>query len=597
MCGIAGILTPDAPPDRAVLARMLSAQRHRGPDGEGAVVSGPLGLGAVRLAVLDRTAAASQPMTTRSGRFTLAYNGEVYNWRELRRELEGQGLSFRSSGDTEMVLQALGHWGEAALERFDGVFALAFWDDRERRLVLARDRIGVRPLYWAEAGRDLLFASEIKGILASGRVRPSVDGPALAELFRFQNVWSQRTLFSGVLPVPPGAVLSWKDGRRTLRNGWRFDFPGGGTETEAGAVDALRGLLAGAVSRQLASDVPLGCALSGGLDGAALAAEAKAGLPELDTFTVGFGTAGAARPGERAVDERGAARAVSAFLGTRHHEVEVGAMEALDGLPALVRHLEEPRLAASFQNLAGARLARRHVTVVFSGGGGDEVFAGYPWRYAPILGCRDVEAFAKAFSGVWSRVLAPGEEGGFWTAEGLRLVGQGDPEGVLRGLAAEAGDVPPLHRALSVEARTFLPAYCVLEDKLHMAAGAEVRVPLMDWALVDWARKLPEPLRLGPDGGGKRLLRAALAGRLPAETLQAPKRGFVPPLLSWAGDPAWMGKLRGILLDPRTTGRGWIRPEALARDLDALGVGSAAPLQRVWTCLAFETWCREFLEG
>ena len=594
MCGIAGILTGGEAPDPAVLERMLTAQRHRGPDGRGAFRDGPLALGAVRLAVLDRTEAARQPMSTPDGRFTLAYNGEVYNYGVLRHELEGLGERFRSSGDTEVVLRALARWGEGALARLNGAFALALWDARERRLLLARDRVGLRPLYFTEAGGDLLFASEIKGILASGRVKAALDGPALAELFRFQNVWSQRTLFSGVLPVSPGSVLRMKDGRRELSEPFRFDFPGGPPLTEAEAIDGLRARLEAAVTRQLVSDVPVGAALSGGLDGAAVVSEAVRHLPDLRTFTVGFETT--SRKGDRAVDERGAAAGLARSLGTRHAEAVVSPEDAIQDLPALVHHLEEPRLAASFQNLAAARLAAGDVTVLLSGGGGDELFAGYPWRYAPVLETKTPDAFALALGKVWGRVLPPGEEKGFWADGGKRLVAQGDPEGVLRRLAAEAGEVPPLHRMMSVEARTFLPAYCVLEDKLHMATGVEVRSPLLDHELLDWARRLPVSLRIAPDGSGKALLRKALAGRLPEAFLRAPKQGFVPPLLSWCAEEPWRGFLQGTLLKPPFMERGLIRPEAVRKDVEALVAGRPEPLQRVWTCLAFELWCREFLD-
>lgn len=378
-----------------------------------------------------------------------------------------------------------------------------------------------------------------------------------------------------------------EDGRRMLREGWRFRFPGDAGIGEAEGVESLRALLGAAVHRQLASDLPVGSALSGGLDGAAIAMEAR-----LDTFTVGCEEA-FPRRGERALDERPSARALAAHLGTRHHEEAVTPEAALSDLPFLIRHLEEPRLAASFQNLAAARLALRHVTVVLSGGGGDELFAGYPWRYAGIRQAWDEAAFLSS----WTRVLSKEGERGFWTDEGLQLISQGDPEGTLNRLAEEAGDCTPLHRAMSIEASTFLPSYCLLEDKLHMAVGAEVRVPFLDGALVDWAVRLPEALRLSEDGrAGKRLLRAALAGRLPPAAMEAPKQGFVPPLLSWAGREPWMSFLRGTLLGPRCRDRGLIRPEALARDVEALVAGRPEPLQRVWTSLAFELWCRAFLD-
>lgn len=594
MCGIAGILAGGGPVPDGLLGAMLEAQRHRGPQGAGTWVSGPLALGSARLAVLDPSPAAAQPMRTADGRFALAYNGEVYNAPELRRELARQGEHFASTGDTEVVLKALARDGEAALARFNGVFALAFWDARERRLLLARDRLGVRPLYWAESGGHLLFASEIKALLASGLVRPALDGAALAELFRFQNIWSPRTLFAGVHPLEPGAVLRVSGGRRTVSAGWRFDFPADLRIGEAEALEALEARLGAAVARQLAADVSVGCALSGGTDAAAVASEAVRRRPGLPTFTVGYDVP--AGPGERAADERAAAAAVARALGTEHHEVRLDADEALAGLEGLMRALEEPRLAFSYQNLAAARLARSKAVVVLSGGGGDELFAGYAWRYRPLLGAEDPAAFRVAFSGVWSKVMGPGGGTAFWTAEGLRLTGAGDPEGVLASLVAEAGDVPPLSRALSVEARTFLPAYCVLEDKLHMAEGLEIRLPFLDHDLVDWARRLPGALLLSPDAArGKLLLRRLLASRLPPGAAETPKQGFVAPLMGWWRRPPWRPFLETALMEG-LAGRGLIRPAALRRDLDALGAGDAAPLQRVWTCLGLELWCRAFLD-
>jgi len=597
VCGIAGILSPGKPPDAAVLTRMLEAQRHRGPDGQGILLSPPLALGAVRLAVRDAGGASAQPLSSADGRFALAYNGELYNDADLRRELEGEGWRFRSRGDAEVVLAALALKGEAALRSFNGVFALAFWDARQGRLILARDRMGLRPLYRAESGGDLLFASEIKGLLASGRIRAALDGPALAELFTFQNIWSPRTLFAGILPVAPGEVLVAEGGHLVSRGGWRPVFSGSSRLSEADAVEGLRVRLGAAVERQLAAEVPVGLALSGGLDSAAVAWESSRLRPGIPAFTVGFEGISASRSGERAVDEGPVARELAKSLALPLHKIRLGPEEAVRDLQELIRTLEEPRLAASFQNLAAARLARRHVTVVLSGGGGDELFGGYPWRYAPILvGAKDPETFRKAFLAVWARVLKPSQQASFWTGEGLRLVGQGDPEGVLGDLSAGLDDLPPLHRAMTIEAATFLPAYCLLEDRLHMAEGVEVRAPLLDLPLVDWALDLPEGLRLAADGSGKRLLKGAMAGRLPAAILAAPKQGFIPPLLTWASSEPWSGLMRSVLLGEKCRARGLFRPEAVRYDVEALIGGDPRPLHRVWTCLAFELWCREFLD-
>ncbi len=563
MCGIAGVLHCDGEPASiAVLQRMTDAIAHRGPDGAGHVVDGAVGLGHRRLAILDLSPAGSQPMTTPDGRYVVSYNGEIYNFATLRTELETAGWIFRSRTDTEVLLAAWAAWGERALLRFNGMFAFALWDRRERELVLARDRYGIKPLYVAQFGATVVFGSEIKALLAHPAARRVVDTAALLEYFTFQNFFTRRTLFKDVLILPAGSLLRIGAGVPKLpepRLYWDYEFaePAHPTD-EREYLEELDRLFQQAVRRQLVSDVEIGSYLSGGMDSGSITAMAAERVPNLKTFTCGFDLHSASGL-ELQFDERTAAELMSYKFGTEHYEMVLKAGDMERCLPRLAWHLEEPRVGQSYPNFYIAQLASRFVKVVLSGTGGDELFGGYPWRYYRAVVNDDFEHYVDKYYLFWQRLadnhilrrmFAPiaAEVKSVWTRDIFRDVFKRHAEKLTR-------PEDYINHSLYFEAKTFLHGLLLVEDKLSMAHGLETRVPFLDNDLVDFATKLPVRLKLGnldevlrinenepgtktriffnKTNDGKLLLRRMMERHIPHEVTQREKQGFSAPDASW----------------------------------------------------------------
>ena len=560
MCGIAGIFHRNgAPASQAVLHRMTTAIAHRGPDGEGHYVNQSIGLGHRRLSIIDLSPAGHQPMMTPDGRYVISYNGEVYNFQELRLELESQGIQFRSSTDTEVVLHALAKWGVAALGKFNGMFGLALWDNLEKTLLLARDRYGIKPLYFCESGKTLLFGSEIKAILEHPEAPRDVDKEGLLEYFTFQNFFTQRTLFKGIHLLPAGhyATISAEQSLKQTQF-WDFNF----VEPEKASdpqeyVEELHRLFIQAVDRQLVSDVPVGSYLSGGMDSGSITAVAASRLPGMLTFTLGFDLSSASGI-ELTFDERQKSELMSYKFGTEHYEMVLKAGDMERCMNPLVWHLEEPRVGQSYPNYYAARLASKFVKVCLSGAGGDELFGGYPWRYYRAAVNADFEDYIDKYYSYWQRLL-PNTSiekvfSPIWndvkhvsTRNIFRDVFQHHASQLTR-------PEDYINHSLYLEAKTFLHGLLVVEDKLSMAHSLETRVPFLDNDLVDFAMRLPISLKLGNldkvvrlnendsvakrklfqrSTDGKLALRAMMRKLLPAEIVDAEKQGFSSPDATW----------------------------------------------------------------
>lgn len=564
MCGIAGAVNlAGSSIEPSLLRRMTDAIAHRGPDGEGHWHEGPVGLGHRRLAIIDLSDAARQPMFSADQRYVLTYNGELYNYRELRAELEQRGVRFRSASDSEVLLEALAYWGPQAVARFNGMFAFACWDRRERRLLLARDRYGVKPLYYAQQGGSFYFGSEQKAILAAPGFQRRLDKPALLEYFTFQNIFTDRTLLEDIHLLPAGhyATLDLDQPSRGLvrTRYWDYRFrepeqPGGKQEY----LEELDRLFRQAVQRQMVSDVELGAYLSGGMDSGSITAVAAQSFPNLKSFTCGFDLSSASGI-ELAFDERVKAEAMSARFKTEHYEMVLKAGDMERCLPRLAWHLEEPRVGQSYPNYYAAKLASKFVKVVLSGGGGDELFGGYPWRYYRAVVNQDFEHYIDQYYVFWQRlipntvlsqVFAPvwGDVKHVWTRDIFRDVFLTHDNEL---------DRPEdyINHSLYFEAKTFLHGLFVVEDKLSMAHGLEARVPFMDNDLVDFAMQCPVNLKLnnlaevvrlnenepGNKAGlyfqktndGKQLLRDVMRRHIPADIAGAEKQGFSSPDASW----------------------------------------------------------------
>lgn len=562
MCGIAGFLHRDGSPGSPVrLKAMTDVIAHRGPDGEGQFVDGPVGLGHRRLAVIDLTPLGRQPMTTPDERFTLVYNGEIYNFQELRAELTGRGRSFVSRSDSEVLLAAFAEWGLGALRRFNGMFAFAVWDREKRVLTLARDRFGVKPLYWAEVDGCLLFGSEIKALLAHSVLGPEMNLEGLAEYLSFQNFFTDRTLFKHVRLLPQGSYLQATLGGAELKPSefWDFRFAEPATaRSEASYLEEVDHLFRQAVSRQLVSDVEVGSYLSGGMDSGSITALAARQLPWLRTFTVGFDLNSASGV-EMGFDERGAAEFMSYLFKTEHYEMvlKAGDMERI--LPKLAWHMEEPRVGQCYPNFYAAKLASKFVKVVLSGAGGDELFAGYPWRYYRAVVNDNFDQYIDKYFAFWQRLLPEDARqsilGPVWAD--VRHI---DPREIFKSVFHEHASTLTrpedyINHSLYFEAKTFLNGILVVEDKVSMAHGLESRVPFLDNDLVEFAMKLPARTKLGnlaevvrldenePGGkqnryyqrtrDGKLLLRKMMASYIPTQVTDREKQGFSAPDASW----------------------------------------------------------------
>jgi asparagine synthase (glutamine-hydrolysing) len=623
MCGIAGVVNFDgAPVAPELLRQMTDAVKHRGPDGEGQYLQGSIGLGARRLAIIDLSPAGQQPVQNETGELQVVYNGEIYNFRELRRELEAEGHHFRSGTDTEVVVHAYEQWGDESVTRFNGMFAFALWDGRRRRLLLARDRYGVKPLYVWQSRETLVFGSEIKALLRHPAISVRVDRAALLEYFTFQNLFTERTLFDGIRMLPAGHIMSVElDGRVSRTRFWDYQFS---DPCDPGDVDAyeteLHRLFVQAVNRQLVSDVPVGAYLSGGMDSGGITAVASRAIPHLSSFTAGFDLSTASGL-ELHFDERSRAEALSYQFRTEQYEVilKSGDMERV--MPALVWHLEDLRVGQCYPNYYVARLASKFVRVVLAGTGGDELCGGYPWRYyraATSLGEQD---FLERYYGFWQR-LVPNEvihrlfQPEVWDA--IRDVRTIDVmQQVLAGVDGPLERPEDyVNRSMYFECKTFLHGLLVVEDKLSMAHSLETRVPFLDNDLVDFALRVPVRHKLrnldsverldenivGPKNDlyfnrtndGKVLLRRMLTRMLPQRYVEGAKQGFSAPDASWFRGES-IEYVRRLVLDPHARMYEFLRPDTVSELVGQHLRGEHNRRLLVWSLLSFEWWCRTFL--
>jgi asparagine synthase (glutamine-hydrolysing) len=624
MCGITGIANLDgAPVDPRLIVRMTDAIAHRGPDGDGQHTDGAVGLGNRRLAIIDLTEAGAQPMRNDRGDVAITYNGEVYNFRELRAELERAGRQFRSRSDTEVVLRAYEEWGPSFVERLNGMFAFAIWDGRSRELLLARDRYGIKPLYTAQLGSAFLFGSEIKSFLEHPDFRPELSTAHLLEYFTFQNIFSDGTLFRGVMLLPPGHTLRVRlDGSELVRRRyWDFQFaepddPASDDEY----VEELDRLFRQAVKRQLVSDVPVGAYLSGGMDSGSITAVAARALPHLATFTGGFDLTSASGI-ELAWDERHKAEAMSYVFKTEQYETVLKAGDMERCLPALTWHLEDPRVGQSYPNYYIARLASKFVKVALSGSGGDELFAGYPWRYYRAVVNDDFDHYVEKYYRFWHRLIPNSVIRDFFAPDVWSDVSDIRTIDIFRSVLPAREPQSPgeyVNHSLYLEAKTFLHGLLLVDDKLSMAHGLETRVPFLDNDLVDFAQRLPLRLKLrdlanvvkldenepGPKTqkyfeatrDGKLLLRQVMERYVPPQVTEQVKQGFSGPDAAWfRGDS--LDYVRLVIHDPDARMYQFLNPGTVTRLVDEHLTGKENRRLLLWSLLNFESWCRTFLDG
>ncbi len=630
MCGIVG-LSSRSRVDPEALDAAIAAIAHRGPDGHGAFLSddGLTALGHTRLAIIDLSPAGAQPMSSHDGRFVTVFNGEIYNYRDLKRELEARGVRFRGGSDTEVVLEGFALDGPAYLSRLNGIAAIAIYDTRERQLFLARDNLGIKPLYYAETPEGLAFGSEIKPLLELVAVERALDVSAVAKYATFLWCPGEQTPFAGVKKLDPGSAIIVKDGAVTRR--WRWWSPppyAPRTDwTAETCASELRATLEASVDRQMVADVPVGAFLSGGLDSTAVVAAARARGHGIDCFTIN--TSGAEGG---ATDDLPYAREAAAHLGVRLHEVKVDAAALCDGLVEMVGQLDEPLADPACLNVLHiSRLAREHgMKVLLSGTGGDDLFAGYRrhaavaldplWSAVPGLVRRGLAGMASGGAGgsalrrrVAKALAAAAQDGDRRIASVFAWGPLGGVEQLLAAehrhaarpdeifapmdavLAGVAGE-PAVERCLALDQRFFLADHnLIYTDKMAMAAGVEVRVPLIDLEMVDFAARTPTAWKLR-GGVGKWILKQSQRGVLPDRIIDRPKSGFGAPLRLWMKGPM-REATEDLLSETTLRSRGLFDPAAVARLRAADASGAADGSYTLFSLMCVELWCRRFLDS
>ncbi len=601
MCAIAGLYSLSRDPiDPGHVQKMCDLMRHRGPDDHGLQHWGHAALGHRRLSIIDLSPLGRNPMPNEDKTIWITCNGEIYNYRELRDDLTKRGHIFRSRTDTEVIIHLYEEHGLECVRMLNGMFAFALLDLRRQpgttgsRLILARDRFGVKPLYYTIVKSTLAFASEIKAFLAIPEFIPKADAYGLAEHFTFQNTFGARTLFKNVHLLKAGHILVCEDNGCTEHQYWDLRFtPVSGLTVQDWAA-GLRERFEAAVQRQLMSDVPLGSYLSGGMDTGSISAVAARTIPDMHTFTCGFDLPAGASELEQFFDEREESHNLARLLRTNHHELTISSADMFPILPTIVWHLDEPRVGISYQVYYTAQMIRRFVAVVLSGVGGDELFAGYPWRYEPVLRMHR-ETFDTAYYAQWIRFLTDDEKRDFFSESVNRELGDFSTFQSFSEIISRADCDEPLHRALYFDFKTFLNGLLIVDDKLSMAHSVEARVPFLDNDLVDYVCRIPADLKLQP-GRSKLVLREAMRGLLPDETIYRRKQGFTPPDQTWYKQPETLRSINETLLGRRALERDYFKPAYLRKIIDDHVAGRQNNRFLIWSLMSFEWWNRLFID-
>ena len=656
MCGIAGLIATNP---EARIGAMLKAIEHRGRDDEGVWISPPIDregqrvcFGHRRLSIIDTSSAGHQPMASHDGRLMIVLNGEIYNYRELRDQLTSKGHSFRTQTDTEVLLSAWAEWGEECLPRLNGMFAFALWDERDRALFLVRDRVGIKPLYYSVPGSSdarkdagaphagcvcsVIFASEVKSILASGLVKAELDREALHQFLTFLWVPDPDTLFTGVKTVPPGHIVTWRNNDLTVREWWDISFD----EIEEGRSEAwwreqVLETLDRVTKLEMVADVPLGSFLSGGIDSSTIVAMMKhhSNGRRIGTYTIGIEAEDLRY--DIIPDDVQWARRVNQQLDTDYHEIMLQP-DVAELLPKLVYHMDEPAIDMAIPSYLVSRAARETLTVMLSGMGGDEVFAGYPRQLAmKIAGAFDPvpQLLRRPLMKALANVLPGGRPGKltaplrnakkfarsaaldfedrylgyetYFTDEAKTRLYTDEMRGATQNLDAYSAhrsyfarvkNAAPLNQLLYVDLKTFLPCLNLMTtDKTSMAANLEVRVPFLNQEMLELTARMPPNLKLR---GLKRkyILKRAAEKLLPREVVWRKKAGFGAPIRSWLRGPL-QPMVNDLLSAETIKRRGLFRPEEVKRVIDANLSGREDYNLQVFQLLTLELWQRAFIDG
>tara|TARA_B100001173_G_scaffold168977_1_gene146007 strand:- start:16470 stop:18368 length:1899 start_codon:yes stop_codon:yes gene_type:complete len=625
MCGLLGLYNLNNQQiNEPHFKKMASKINHRGPDGEGFYFDDNIALAHKRLAILDISDNGKQPMFSNDGNWVIVFNGCIYNYKELRLELEKIGHSFVSNSDTEVICEGLSCFGIKYFERLNGMFAIAAWNISKNELVLSRDRYGIKPMYYWFNEKSICFSSEIKSIIEHPNYEIDVDLDALNEYFTFQNVFSYNTLFKEITMLPPANTVVINENTSFIRHNswWDYDFSNCDDSMPFDyAKKETKRLFERAVKRQMISDVPLGSYLSGGMDSGSITSIASKHVNRLSTFTCGFDMSEVSGR-EVNFDERKDAELMANHFKTEHFEQVMNAGDIRWSLPKLVYHLEDLRVGMSYPNYYISRLASKFVKVCLQGTGGDELFGGYPWRYYKVFKSIDKNDFFEQYYEFWQRLVPDDKKKELFTKKVLNNIDITSPRKVFERVFTfndklkydNPGD--HINNSLYFEIKTFLPGLFLVGDKLAMASGLEERFPFMDNDLVDFAMKIPPKHKLGnlnkeiekidenlqskkslsyrEFDDGKNVLRKAMMEFIPEKIINRKKQGFSSPDESWfRGENAQY--VKELLLSKETVSTKYINKDFIKKTVNEHINKKINHRLLIWSFMNFEWWCRIFL--
>lgn len=630
MCGIAGIFYTKREQRKSeenlvLLKKMTDSISHRGPDGEGhfSLDEGNMYLGHRRLAILDLSEAAAQPMSSLDKRYSIAYNGEVYNYKELRNELKLRNYNFFSESDTEVVMNVFAEWGIDGVKKLNGIFAFAIWDNCNKKLTLVCDRYGTKPLYYTKVDNQILFASEYKAIIQHPLFQRKINLCALKQYFTFQNIFTNDSFLDGISILASGHYIEFSyDMKRDAKQNiyWDYHFEDA-TEniSKEEYEEELERLFVRAVKRQLVSDVPIGTYLSGGIDSGSITAIAAKKMPYMQSFTCGFDLNSVSGI-ELSYDEREKAELMSYLFKTEHYEMVLKAGDMERCMKDLVWHIEDPRVGQSYPNYYAAKLSSHFVKVVLAGTGGDEMFAGYPWRYYRAVNNNSFDEYADKYYSFWQRLLSNQEIEDIFKPV-RREVENISCNQIFKNVFQNVNqrEVSPeqcVNYSLYFELKTFLRGLLIVDDKISMAHGLETRVPFLDNDLVDFALKIPVNLKLNNlhevvridenEAGykkdkyfqktkdGKTILRNVMYRYIPPEITKAVKQGFSAPDASWfRGDS--IEYVKSVVDNGNAKMYSYLDRKIVQKIVNSHVSGEENKRLFIWSILNFEQWCNMFL--
>jgi asparagine synthase (glutamine-hydrolysing) len=597
MCGITLIYRKKQEIELENKIRLMTNQLyHRGPDDYGYFTCHENGvaLGHRRLSIIDLSQRGHQPMFYNDNNLVIVFNGEIYNFKEIKKELVSKGYTFNSESDTEVILASYLEWGEGCVEQFNGMWAFAILDKNKRKIFCSRDRVGIKPLYFTEQNGVFYMASEIKAILAAG-VKAEIDPEGLNEYFTFQNIISNRTLFNNIKMLPAGynLVIDTTTGKISMNEYWDMKYNPDYNRGEEEYVQELKEIFYNSMKRHMISDVEIGATLSGGMDSSAITSIASKHFGHIHTFTGYFNTSDIDLE-DRSYSEVDDARIIANRFNTTHHERLIVPQDVMNTLPSIAWYLEDPKVGMCYTFFVMSQLVSQRLKVNLSGTGGDELFAGYPWRYNLIADKTSEQEFDQIYYNWWCRMIKDDEKKTFFNQKILSKIDINTPGNAYKAIIENVKDSTPINKALYFDLKTFLHGFLMVEDKMGMAFSLESRFPFLDKELLEFMKRVPDNLKF-KDGTGKYLLKKAFIEILPEDIIHKRKQGFTPPDRTW-----YKRELRdyieNLLLSRKTLIHEYIEKNTINDIIQKHYNGNDKRLE-IWSLMFFEGWCRTFLRG